>query len=92
MPEIPKSEETHEELCPDCGTRAAFVVKCRTGANSWVCETCFNVRWQRDHSRQAFWERAALVILPMGGTFTTSDVAALADAMCAHWDLRFGTK
>lgn len=89
MPEeIPKSEETPEELCPDCGARAAFVVKCRTGADSWVCETCFNVRWQREHDWQSFWERAALALISHG--FTTEETASLADNLATHWGKRFG--
>ncbi len=87
--EIPKSEETPEELCPDCGVRMAFAVKCFVAPDSWLCQTCFNVRWQRDHSRQAFWERAVLTIL-RSAPLTTDQASLLADEMLRHWNRRFG--
>lgn len=96
--EIPKSEETPEELCPDCGVRMAFAVKCFVAPDSWLCQTCFNVRWQRDHGRQSFWERVveASIVAPVSPSFngcvTAAQITRFADAMTKDWDARFGTK
>lgn len=88
MPEeIPISEKTYNEFCPDCEANGAFLVRCFVGAHSWVCETCYNLRLEREHGRQAFWEQSAIALLR--GGYNTDQTAFLADSMCAHWERRF---
>lgn len=86
--EIPISEKTPNEFCPDCEANGAFLARCFVGPHSWVCETCYNLRLEREHGRQAFWERSALAFIRHG--FTTEETAGLADNLCAEWMQRFG--